>query len=333
MPRRGGVRAPDARQRDRADGAAALWVIVDDGSTDGTPAILAEYAARCPTSASSGAPTAASAAWGRASSKRSTPAGHDPTCDDFDYLCKLDLDLDLPPRYFEILMSAWRASRASAPAPASRTSSNRRTRRADAELRRRDVGGHDQVLPARLLRADRRLRAPGHVGRHRLPPLPHARLDRESDDPEPCASSTCARMGSSHKGIWTGRMRHGFGQYFMGTSPLYWFSSQHTAYQLIRCCSAAWPCCGAISGAGSGACHATTTSSSGAFSAPISAPACAWANMPPRRKSTLNGLTFGTPVVRPQGAIEGILPLHAFRLPLFAQLQLCRLLNRPLPQR
>ena len=26
-------------------------------------------------------------------------------------------------------------------------------------------------------------------------------------------------MGSSHKGIFTGRIRHGFGQYFMGTSP------------------------------------------------------------------------------------------------------------------
>ena len=28
-------------------------------------------------------------------------------------------------------------------------------------------------------------------------------------------------MGSSENGIWTGRMRHGYGQYFMGTSLLY----------------------------------------------------------------------------------------------------------------
>src|SRR5579864_6190912 len=28
-------------------------------------------------------------------------------------------------------------------------------------------------------------------------------------------------QGASHKGIWTGRLRKGFGQYFMGTSPLY----------------------------------------------------------------------------------------------------------------
>jgi hypothetical protein len=28
-------------------------------------------------------------------------------------------------------------------------------------------------------------------------------------------------MGSSQKGIWTGRVRSGYGHYFMGTSPLY----------------------------------------------------------------------------------------------------------------
>ncbi len=32
-------------------------------------------------------------------------------------------------------------------------------------------------------------------------------------------------MGSSQQGILTGRKRHGFGQYFMGTSPLYMLAS------------------------------------------------------------------------------------------------------------
>ena len=32
-------------------------------------------------------------------------------------------------------------------------------------------------------------------------------------------------MGSSQKGIFTGRMRHGFGQYFMGTGITYMFAS------------------------------------------------------------------------------------------------------------
>jgi hypothetical protein len=32
-------------------------------------------------------------------------------------------------------------------------------------------------------------------------------------------------QGSSHKGIWTGRVRVGFGQWFMGTSPVYYLAS------------------------------------------------------------------------------------------------------------
>jgi hypothetical protein len=32
-------------------------------------------------------------------------------------------------------------------------------------------------------------------------------------------------MGTSHKNWWTGRARHGGGQYFMGTGPIYMFAS------------------------------------------------------------------------------------------------------------
>jgi hypothetical protein len=39
-------------------------------------------------------------------------------------------------------------------------------------------------------------------------------------------------MGTSHKNWWTGRVRHGFGQYFMGTTPLYMLVS--AAYRMTR---------------------------------------------------------------------------------------------------
>ncbi len=39
-------------------------------------------------------------------------------------------------------------------------------------------------------------------------------------------------QGASQKGIWTGRVRAGFGQYFMGTSPLYYLAS--AIYRLPR---------------------------------------------------------------------------------------------------
>src|SRR5688572_7015437 len=83
----------------------ALWVIVDDGSKDETPRILKEYADRFP--------------WIRIVTRADRGdrklgggvidafyAGYDSVNpDEFDYVCKLDLDLDLPRGYFETLMT------------------------------------------------------------------------------------------------------------------------------------------------------------------------------------------------------------------------------------
>ena len=44
----------------------------------------------------------------------------------------------------------------------------------------------------------------------------------ESVDQEPLRFVHLRPQGASQKGIWTGRLRVGFGQYFMGTSPLYY---------------------------------------------------------------------------------------------------------------
>ena len=87
----------------------ALWVIIDDGSSDQTPQILAEYAAKTP--------------WIRIVKRADRGdrklgggvidafyAGYDTiNPQDFDYVCKFDLDLDLPARYFETLMEKMEA--------------------------------------------------------------------------------------------------------------------------------------------------------------------------------------------------------------------------------
>jgi hypothetical protein len=47
----------------------------------------------------------------------------------------------------------------------------------------------------------------------------------ESVDDEALRFIHLRPMGSSDKGIWTGRVRAGYGQYFMGTAPVYLVAS------------------------------------------------------------------------------------------------------------
>src|SRR6476646_11789910 len=44
------------------------------------------------------------------------------------------------------------------------------------------------------------------------------------DDPE-IRFTHLRPMGTSHQNWWTGRVRHGYGQYFMGTGPAYMLAS------------------------------------------------------------------------------------------------------------
>src|SRR6185437_6079825 len=82
----------------------AKWVIVDDGSSDETPVILAEYQAKY---------DLIKVVTRRDRGRRAVGpgvieafyAGYETIRpDEYEYLCKLDLDLRLPPRYFEGLM-------------------------------------------------------------------------------------------------------------------------------------------------------------------------------------------------------------------------------------
>jgi biofilm PGA synthesis N-glycosyltransferase PgaC len=80
------------------------WVIVDDGSNDDTPKILAAYAAKHPL---------IKVVTRRDRGKRAVGPGvieafYDglatENLDDYDYVCKYDADLEMPPRYFERAM-------------------------------------------------------------------------------------------------------------------------------------------------------------------------------------------------------------------------------------
>ncbi|MFT3915032.1 MAG: glycosyltransferase [Anaeromyxobacteraceae bacterium] len=203
----------------------ALWIVVDDGSTDETPAILAEYAARLP--------------WlkivRRADrGKRKVGPGvieafyaglEGVRLEDYDYVCKLDMDLDLPKGYFEGLVLRMEAE------PRLGTTSGKpwfvhpKTGALEPEV----AGDEMSVGMTKFYRVRCFQEIGGFVRQvmwdgidcHRCRMLGWL---AESVNDEALRFVHLRPQGASHKGIWTGRQRAGFGQWFMGTSPLYYLA-------------------------------------------------------------------------------------------------------------
>ena len=215
------------------------WVIVDDGSSDATPSILAEYAAkhdfirivtRKDRGSRSVGPGVIDAFY----------AGLETVdVDRFDYLCKLDLDLDLPRGYFESLMQRMSAEprlgtcsgKAYYPGPTNLRQSF------DGELVSEKIGDEMSVGASKFYRVTCYRQIGGFVREvmwdgidcHRCRLL--GWIACSWDDPS-LRFIHLRPMGSSHKGMWAGRMRWGHGQYFMGTGPVYLLAS--ALYRMTR---------------------------------------------------------------------------------------------------
>jgi len=209
-----------------------LWLIVDDGSTDATPGILAEYAARFDfirilrrndRGRRSVGPGVIEAFY----------AGYDaidPTR--FDYLCKLDLDLEIPPRYFELLMQRMEGE------PRLGTCSGQLYYRGRNGRLVSEACGHETSIgPSKFYRLECFLQIGGFVREvmwdgldcHRCRML--GWIACSWDDPE-LRLIHLRPMGSSDKGILTGRLRSGRGQYFLGTGLAYMTAS--SLYRMLR---------------------------------------------------------------------------------------------------
>jgi glycosyltransferase involved in cell wall biosynthesis len=203
----------------------ALWVIVDDGSSDATPAILAEYAAKLPYLRIVHRPDRGHRKLGGGVID-AFYAGYDTIDpDDFDYICKLDLDLDLPPNYFESMMSRMEAS------PRLGTCSGKPFFRDGAGVERAEVcGDENSVGMAKFYRVECFRQIGGFVRElmwdgidcHRCRML--GWIAESVGDPS-VRFEHLRPMGTSHKSWWTGRVRHGVGQWYMGTVPLYMLAS------------------------------------------------------------------------------------------------------------
>jgi glycosyltransferase involved in cell wall biosynthesis len=199
----------------------ARWVIVDDGSTDETPQILAEFAARFPyihvvTRKDRGK---------RAVGPGVIEAFYDglATVDlgDFDYVVKFDGDLELPPRYFERVIEHMEAD------PYLGNFSGKLFERLpDGTLVEERTGDENAVGPIKFYRVQcfqdiggfvREVAwdgIDGHVCRVK------GWVALSKDEPD-LRIIHLRPMGSSQENIWVGRIRWGRGKYFMGSRFYY----------------------------------------------------------------------------------------------------------------
>lgn len=198
-----------------------LWVIVDDGSTDQTPTILAEYAAqhdwirivtrqdRGRRSVGPGVIEAFYAGFETIDSKA------------YEYVCKLDLDLRLPAKYFEGLMTRMEANRRIATC-----SGKAYIETAGGSLASEGHGDENSLGMTKFYSMSRFEEVGGFVREvmwdgidgHRCRMLGWTAC---SWDDEELRFVHLRPMGSSQHGVFVGRMRHGYGQYYMGTGLIW----------------------------------------------------------------------------------------------------------------
>ena len=202
----------------------AKWIIVDDGSTDQTPAILSEYhikhnwieiVTRKDRGRRSVGPGVIEAFY----------AGYETiNPDDYEYLCKLDLDLRLPPRYFEILMEKMAADRRIA------TCSGKAYVESRGTLTEEWHGDETSIGASKFYRVSCFRAIGGFVREVMWDGIDCHRCRMNGwiacswDEPE-LRFIHLRPEGSSQQSVYAGRIRHGYGQYFMGTGFLFMTAS------------------------------------------------------------------------------------------------------------
>lgn len=203
----------------------SLWVIVDDGSTDETPAILARYAAlhdyiqvvrRSDRGRRSVGPGVIEAFYdGLAHVDLSQ----------YDYVAKYDGDLEVPPRYFERSLELMEAD-----PHLGNVSGKLFERGLDGSLQEDPTSDDNAVGPIKFYRMKCFRQIGGFVREVEWDGIDGhvCRLNGwiacSVDDPE-MRILHLRPMGSSQQSIHVGRMRWGRGKYFMGSAWYYVLAS------------------------------------------------------------------------------------------------------------
>lgn len=198
------------------------WIIVDDGSTDATPDILASAAAQH---------TFIQVVRREDRGRRSVGPGVVDAfyaglavvdLDAYDFVCKLDGDLEFGPRYFERLMEVMELD------PALGNLSGKLFLRYGDELVEERLRNDNAMGPAKFYRVACFKEIGGFVRQVSWDGIDghlcrmHGWVPAAIDEEE-LRVIHLRRMGSSEISFWEGRLRWGRGKYFMGSRFYYVF--------------------------------------------------------------------------------------------------------------
>ena len=208
------------------------WVIVDDGSSDNSVEIIKKYAEKMPFIKIVTRPKG----------ERKVGAGvihafneglEHVDVPDYDFLCKFDVDLDLPPRYFEVLMQHMDQDPRLGTCSGKAYYNHPQTGERKSEL----CGDEASVGMTKFYRRECFEQIGGFVAEvgwdgydcHRARWFGWRALSWDEPDLQ---FIHLRPMGSSQKSIYRGRIRHGKGQFHIGTHPLFFLVS--SAYRSVK---------------------------------------------------------------------------------------------------
>jgi len=196
------------------------WIIVDDGSTDQTPIILKEYTMKYDWIKVVSRPDRGHRAVGKGVIDAFYAGLDTVDLDGYEYLCKLDLDLRLPVHYFQTLIEKMEMN------PRLGSCSGKAYIERGSGLVSERHGDETSIGASKFYRVSCFKEIGGFVKEvmwdgidcHRCRMM--GWIACSVDEPD-LRFVHLRPMGSSQINIITGRIRHGYGQYYMG-SGLFW---------------------------------------------------------------------------------------------------------------
>lgn len=198
-----------------------VWVIVDDGSTDATPSIVEAASAKHPWIRLVRRKDRGARAVGGGVIEAFNEGLATIDLDDYEYVCKLDADLGLPPLYFQRLIERMESD----PLLGNFSGKTYIRTGGDRWVSER-MGDENAIGPTKFYRVSCFKQIGGFVKQvcwdgidgHMCRMKGWKALSLDEDD---IRVKHYRPHGSSQQSIWVGRKRWGRGKYFMGSSPLY----------------------------------------------------------------------------------------------------------------